>query len=71
MIAIKIKNPARVAKLFGECAGDFKESECQWWVGTKDALVPSSMCPPKATVVEGKVKFCGGGAFLVERELNT
>lgn len=62
-IAIRIKNPQKVAAMFGECAGDYTPRECQFWVGTENCLAPRET-PEGAEIVEEEVQFCGGTAWL-------
>lgn len=62
-IAIKINNPSRIAAMFGECAGDYQQKDCQFWVGTENSLVPRET-PEGAEIIKEEVQFCGGSAWL-------
>ena len=65
MIAIKIENPSRVARAFGECAGDYAEEECKYWVGNPWDLSPVSVEPAEwIKVIKAPVKVCGGQAWI-------
>lgn len=63
-IAIKVKNPTKVSKNFGECAGDFSASEAVWWVGTPKELYLRGEKPSGARVVEAPVCFSGGQGWI-------
>jgi hypothetical protein len=65
MVSIKIRNPAWVASRFGDMAGDYTVSECQWWVGNPHELYPAAVA--KGKVINAPVRFCGGGAWIHSR----
>lgn len=67
-ISIRIQNPKRVAKLFGEVSGDYTPTECQWWVGTPQELWPAK--EPARRVINARVVICGGGAHVAGRKLS-
>jgi hypothetical protein len=64
MVAIKIKEPGKVARWFGEAAGDFRPYECRWWVGEPGELYPAAEPPAGARVITAPVSFIGGSAWI-------
>lgn len=63
-IAIAIANPGRVAREFGEVAGDCAGEKFRWWVGTHRELTPAASLPAGARVIGAPVSFCGGDAWI-------
>lgn len=64
-IAIKIKNPTRVARSYGDCADDFTPAECQWWVGTPKQLYVAAVKPPGAIEIRAGLAPAGDGVRVV------
>jgi len=64
LIAVAVKNPARIATCFGECAGDYKNDACLFWAGTEGELFPVAEVPEGHELVDALVSYSGGTAWV-------
>ena len=67
-MSIKITNPAKVARLFGEVPDDFKgeEQNLKFWVGVPGCeFYPSPEA--KGRIINAPIVFSGGGAFIYHK----